>query len=85
MKEESGGVVFTLYGTSACHLCEQAEAMLLELRHSSGGIEYEKVDISGSDTLFDRYGVRIPVLGHPDGRELGWPFTSTALQAFVNF
>jgi hypothetical protein len=57
--------------------------MLLELAKTSRHIVYEKVDISGSDALFDRYGVRIPVLGHPDGRELGWPFNLTALQEFT--
>ena len=83
MSNEALAHHFTLYGTSACHLCEIAESMLLsecELRLS---LEFTKVDISESDTLFERYGVRIPVLQHPDGRELGWPFSQQQLGEFV--
>jgi len=67
-----------LYGTSACHLCEIAEAML-----EGQGAVFDKVDISTSDDLFERYGVRIPVLRRPDGRELGWPFSETELAEFL--
>ncbi|MEJ2531539.1 MAG: glutaredoxin family protein [Halioglobus sp.] len=67
-----------LYGTSACHLCEIAEAML-----EGRGVAFDKVDISTSDDLFERYGVRIPVLQRPDGRELGWPFSETELAEFL--
>jgi len=74
---------FILYGTSACHLCELAEAMI-EARWQSGSqFELEKVDISASDALFERYGVLIPVLQHPDGRELNWPFTPDQLALFL--
>ncbi len=69
---------YILYGTSACHLCEIAEAML-KRQHAA----FDKVDISTSDGLFERYGVRIPVLRHPDGRELGWPFNEAELAAFM--
>jgi hypothetical protein len=47
------------------------------------GAAFDKVDISTSDRLFERYGVRIPVLRHPDGRELGWPFSEADLAAFL--
>ena len=47
------------------------------------GAAFDKVDVSTSDTLFERYGVRIPVLRHPDGRELGWPFAEADLAAFL--
>ncbi len=67
-----------LYGTSACHLCEIAEAMV-----ERQGTPFEKIDISVSDALFERYGIRIPVLRRPDGRELGWPFSEAELAAFV--
>jgi hypothetical protein len=48
-----------------------------------GGLVIEDVDISESDALFERYGVRIPVLQHPDGRELNWPFSQAQLRAFL--
>jgi hypothetical protein len=66
-----------LYGTSGCHLCEQAEALLLPLL-VAGAAEVELVDIGDDDTLMARFGVKIPVLGGTDagGRwlELQWPF-----------
>ena len=67
-----------LYSTSACHLCEQALALLqpwLDTGHS-----IEEVDISESDELFERYGVLIPVLRRPDtDAELNWPFDGDAV------
>ena len=74
---------FTLYGTSACHLCELAEDMLRPLC-AAADYEYTKVDISDSDELFQRYGVRIPVLADPRGRELDWPFTPEQLRVFCS-
>lgn len=77
---------FILYGTTACHLCEQAEAMLAWAAASSGrSIPYRKVDISDSDELFERYGERIPVLRSDDaaGRELNWPFDPQVLLDFL--
>ncbi len=76
-------IVFRLYGTSACHLCELAESMVTSQLATQGSIDFEEVDISESDELFERYGLRIPVLQHPEGRELNWPFTSGQLQAFL--
>ncbi len=72
-----------LYGTSACHLCEIAEGMLRCEQENGYLDEIDKVDISGDDDLFERYGVRIPVVRRPDGRELGWPFDGEALRAFL--
>ncbi len=69
----------TLYGTSACHLCELAAAML-----SSSGAAFREVDISDSDTLFERYGLVIPVLRKEHGSELHWPFNEDTLQAFLD-
>lgn len=74
---------FILYGTSACHLCEIAEGMLVSLEQRAGGFDFIKVDISDSDALFERYGVLIPVLQRPDGGELGWPFTLEQLAQFI--
>ena len=75
----------TLFGTSACHLCELAQQML-ELQQQVGGecvFEFDAVDISESDDLFERYGLLIPVLQHPDGRELNWPFSADQLSVFL--
>lgn len=75
---------FILYGTSACHLCEIAQEMLEAQREAGGGFEFDKVDISDSDELFDRYGVLIPVLRNPGGEELRWPFSVQQLAHFLD-
>lgn len=73
----------TLFSTSGCHLCELAEKLLGDLSPQVGGIKLEIVDIADSNTLFERYGLLIPVLRHPDGDELQWPFTQESLQCFL--
>lgn len=68
-----------LYGTSCCHLCEQAKAVLNE-----AGVTATHIDIAEDDTLLERYGTRIPVLRRTDsGAELGWPFDEAAVLRFV--
>ncbi|NYT47286.1 MAG: glutaredoxin family protein [Candidatus Methanofishera endochildressiae] len=46
-----------LLSTSACHLCEQAEALLLQL-----DITYQKIDIAEQEQWQERYAIKIPVL-----------------------
>ncbi len=84
MKTATSAPPYTLYGTSACHLCELAEELLVDLGRDNPGVAFEKVDISGSDALFERYGLRIPVLRDAGGRELGWPFTAGQLREFID-
>ncbi len=74
-----------LYGTQGCHLCEEAEQLLQQwVMHAPGRFDLVTVDIVGDDALFERYGVRIPVVLHPEsGRELGWPFDMRVLDAFL--
>ncbi len=68
-----------LYSTSACHLCELAEAQLLPLVEQQG-LLVAVDDIAESDELFARYGERIPVVARPDtGAELDWPFNADDL------
>jgi len=74
---------FRLYGTAACHLCEVAQSMLAEQHARLADFAWEEVDISESDVLFERYGVRIPVVQHPDERELQWPFSAQQLRTFL--
>jgi glutaredoxin len=71
-----------LYTTAACHLCELAE-QLLEASPLRQQVVLEKVEISDSDTLMERYGIRIPVLRRENGQELGWPFDAELLEAFL--
>ncbi len=75
---------FTLYHTSACHLCEIAEQMLAAFATEYDlALDLKKVDISDSDPLFERYGMRIPVLRRQDGEELDWPFDPAELPDFL--
>lgn len=75
--------VLLLYGTSACHLCDEAAAMLEAMRALAPGLCVARVDIADSDALFARYALVIPVLRRADGAELHWPFTPEALQRFL--
>ncbi|HSH97893.1 MAG: glutaredoxin family protein [Methylophilaceae bacterium] len=71
-----------LYGTSGCHLCEEAEALLsrLEDEHS---ITLQLVDIADDESLVEAYGIRIPVLINTDKSELSWPFNENDLRAWL--
>ena len=58
----------TLYGRDGCHLCDDARAVLLELRRRAP-FELVEVDIETDDELHKRYLERIPVVAL-DGVEL---------------
>lgn len=71
-----------LYHTEFCHLCEEAERIMLQ-----AGLDghYRKIDIEPDDDLLEQYGVRIPVLKRMDtGLELCWPFDRRKLSAFLD-
>jgi hypothetical protein len=74
---------YMLYGTTACHLCELAQEMLLSQQNAGSDFTFDAVDISESEELFQRYGLIIPVLRHADGRELNWPFSQEQLALFL--
>ncbi len=68
-----------LYGTTYCHLCEQAAEVLHAV-----GLSAEHIDIAEDDALLEKYGVRIPVVKREDtGAELGWPFDEAAVRRFI--
>lgn len=71
-----------LYGTSACHLCEQAEAILLPW--VAQGMTVALVDIAEDDRLFDQFSVLIPVLQREDGKCLSWPFDRLLIEQFLS-
>ena len=58
----------TLYGKPGCHLCDEARAVVLELR-SRRRFDLEEVDVSLDPGLHRLYGERIPVVAL-DGEEL---------------
>lgn len=68
-----------LYGTEACHLCDEAELLLRQ-----HGLNFDKRDIIDDEQAQQRYAIRIPVLrDDASGRELGWPFDAEAIAEFV--
>lgn len=70
-----------LFGTSGCHLCEEAELIL----QACEPLKLEIIDIAEQEQWQDKYAIRIPVLYHPDTeKELGWPFSQEQAQAFIN-
>ncbi len=69
---ETGSVI--LYSEVACHLCEEAEAILVRVTADLGAT-FRKVDIESSPDLFERFRYRIPVIEVPGGTTLDWPTT----------
>ena len=71
-----------LFGTLGCHLCEQAEGLLMPLVER--GLLVELLDIADDERWVDEYGLRIPVLRRADsGKELDWPFELEQVVLFL--
>ncbi|HBK46077.1 MAG TPA: NrdH-redoxin [Xanthomonadaceae bacterium] len=73
-------MVLTLFQRDDCHLCDLAVQVLAQARAG----EFESVFIDGRDALELRYGVRVPVLRDPAGRELDWPFDAAGLRRWLD-
>ncbi|WP_252179971.1 glutaredoxin family protein [Endozoicomonas sp. 4G] len=76
----------SLYTTSGCHLCDHAEEFLNILgQHPQlhNQFRWSTVEISTSDDLIERYGVRIPVIASEKGDEIGWPFAMEQLGEWI--
>lgn len=71
--------VLTLYTTWGCHLCEQAQQLLLDAGLCGG---FQLVDIVDDEAAFARYRVAIPVLKLGD-KELYWPFDARQLATWL--
>lgn len=73
--------MFTLYTTTACHLCEQAQDII---RAAAPSLTLHLQDIAKSEALVEKYGIKIPVLKHNTSeQELNWPFDSERLQQWL--
>ena len=72
-----------LYSTSYCHLCEQAEDMLISLVKLHP-IAWQTIEIIDDEVLLGLYGNSIPVLKRVDtNQELAWPFTNQEIERFI--
>lgn len=74
-----------LYGTSGCHLCEEAETLLDgSLRVANSPNRFQIIDIAEHPELMERYGLLIPVLRDVEsGCELNWPFGPEDIRKFL--
>lgn len=71
---------YHLYQRDDCHLCDQALALLAQVRFA----EPRSVFIDGDAALEARYGLRVPVLRDTlTGREIDWPFDAAQLRALA--
>ena len=68
-----------LYSTWGCHLCEQAEQLLLQAG-VAGAVDI--IDIVDDPAAFERYRVHIPVL-KVNEQELFWPFDLAQIQQLL--
>ena len=72
-----------LFGTSACHLCEQADTLVNECVQDGADLTIDAIDIAEQTQWQEPYALRIPVLYDPEtGRDLGWPFDAAQIKAF---
>ena len=81
-KQNKGMQNMILYHHPECHLCDEAETLLV-----TSGLEqhYKKVDIESDLELMKRYGIYVPVMAREsDGEELFWPFEQAELLAFAS-
>ncbi|MGZ4999188.1 MAG: glutaredoxin family protein [Methylomonas sp.] len=70
---------YLLFGTAGCHLCEDAERLLID-----AGLDFESRDIMDDEEWQQKYGLVIPVLWHIEiQRQLNWPFDHHRLREFV--
>ncbi|CAA0088259.1 Uncharacterised protein [Zhongshania aliphaticivorans] len=74
---------FRLYGTSACHLCELAEAILAQLLVEQTHWQIELIDIADDDATLEKYADTIPLLKRFDGNVLCWPFDTSSVMQFA--
>ena len=71
-----------LFGTLGCHLCEQAEQLLMPW--VAQGLTVELLDIVDHPGWLERYALSIPVLKRIDSQaELNWPFDAQQLAQFL--
>ena len=82
-----------LYTTLGYHLCDLAEAEVAKALKSN--CQLRKVDIADDRSLFDLYGLKIPVLALDDSHNfnkqgempknpLFWPFTAEEIKEYIN-
>ncbi|ACT47283.1 glutaredoxin family protein [Methylotenera mobilis] len=76
-------LALTLYSTSHCHLCEEAEAILFSIANHYD-ISWHTIEIADDNQLLETYGTSIPVLQITDtNTEIKWPFGAEEILALI--
>jgi hypothetical protein len=79
-------VLFHLYSSEGCHLCEQALVLIGNVipDHQIKVIDIIDSDIEGEQNLVQLYGVHIPVLERlSDNTMLFWPFEQSQVVELI--
>lgn len=71
-----------LYGTKGCHLCDNAENLLMQAQCVLP-ITWQYIDIALDENLVTQYGSKIPVLLSLTGQQLDWPFSLLDIQKIM--
>ena len=75
-------ILFNLYSSEGCHLCEQALALCTNIIEPRA---INIVDIVDHENLVEQYGVHIPVLERlSNNTTLYWPFSQQDIEKLVN-
>jgi hypothetical protein len=73
-----------LFGTSGCHLCEQAREIIQDCLSDRFDKWVETIDIAEFEQWQAQYAQHIPVLYDTETqKELGWPFNQTQVKEFI--
>ena len=71
-----------LYGTKGCHLCDNAEILLMQAQCVLP-MTWQYIDIALDENLVTQYGSKIPVLLSLTGQQLDWPFSLLDIQKIM--
>ncbi len=76
-------LALTLYTTSHCHLCEEAEAILISIANDHD-ITWRTIEIADNNQLLETYGTTIPVIQITGSNtEIKWPFGAEEILTLV--
>ncbi|MFB0980946.1 MAG: glutaredoxin family protein [Alteromonadaceae bacterium] len=79
-------VLFNLYSSEGCHLCEQALVLIGNVipDHQIEVIDIIDNELEGEQNLVELYGVHIPVLERlSDNHKLFWPFEQSQVVELI--
>ncbi|NQZ90096.1 MAG: glutaredoxin family protein [Colwellia sp.] len=79
-------VLFHLYSSEGCHLCEQAMELIGNVipDHQISVVDIIDANIEGEQNLVELYGVHIPVLERlSDNMKLFWPFEQSQVVELI--